>query len=266
MNKYIVLLLTVLVSGGLGLSISALVFFLSQILSRNRAAKFQPQRPEQVLEQKGGGINTSDKSMLIFMGGGLVFFGLLSMGSSYMLFAAFVGAGIGMATHKALAYFKRSSQEFESIKEVALLYESIDLFLRAGFTVRESLQLSQVVVPRLRPHIHRCLDRWPSGPLRAIQQLGEDIGSKYADLMTGLLMQAEERGSEDVSGVMEQEAVRLEELRVSLAESKIAAKPIYSAVYLLMPVSAVLGILIAPLAYRAIAMISGVQSAGGLIQ
>ncbi|MHB1127554.1 MAG: hypothetical protein ACYC2T_11485 [Bacillota bacterium] len=188
--------------------------------------------------------------------------GLFTVGSPLLPFALIAGGMLGFIGGKVYGWLSKGSEEFEKIKEVALLYESMELYNRAGFTVRQSLQMSLILVPKLQPHISKCLDRWPSGPLRALHQLGDDIGVKHADLLTGLLMQAEERGSKNVSGIMEQEAIRLEELRASLAESRIAAKPIYSAVYLFLPVSSVMGILLAPMAYRAIQMISSIKAGG----
>ncbi|MHB1418674.1 MAG: hypothetical protein ACYCX4_03665 [Bacillota bacterium] len=265
MNRIIVLILTMVISLGLGLAFGALLLFLVRVFPavKNQALRFLPKRPEERrIAQKERGITPSDKRLLTSMGGGALLLGLLTWGSSLLTIALVVGVILGFVGDKVVKWLSKGSEEFEKVKEVALLYESIELYTRAGFTVRQSMQMSQILVSHLQPHISKCLDRWPSGPLRALQQLGDDIGVKHADLLTGILMQAEERGTKNVNGIMEQEAIRLEELRSSLAESRIAAKPIYSAVYLFLPVSSVMGILLAPMAYHAIQMISGMKAGG----
>ncbi|MBO8160682.1 MAG: hypothetical protein H0Z24_03515 [Thermosipho sp. (in: Bacteria)] len=263
-GKYIIWGLSVTASFGIGIVVTAVLYMLLEKIFKNRADKFratEPQfMPKQTLFLKK---LFDDRTILFSMGGGAILFGLVALGSLAMLPFMFMGAVIGFIVGHMLKRVTRNSMEFKKIKEVALLYECIDLFTKARYTVRQSLQISKILVPNLERHIDNCLSRWPSGPLNAIELLGEEIGVKHADMLSGILMQAEEAGVENVKGIMEQEAIRLEELRESLAESRIATKPIYSSIYLFLPVASILGIIVSPLAYRAIQLITSFQ-AGGL--
>lgn len=265
MNKTVVWILAVLASAGFGTAAVAVIYMLSGLLIKNRADKFRAIEENMEDEKRPGILKRlfSNKQALFFMGGGAFLFALTTAGTQLMLPLMIMGAAAGFIGEKALTRVLKNRQQFIKTKEVSLLYECVDLFTKAGYTVKQSLQLSMVLVPNLRRHISDCIDRYPSGPLRALDQLGRDIGVSHADMLSGLLMQAEECGIENIKGIMEEEAARLEELRTSLAESRIAAKPIYSAVYLFLPVASVLGILIAPLAYKAISMIKSIH-AGGL--
>jgi len=261
MNNLIIVGLAASASMSLGFTITATIYFALQKIFINRADKFRPEentkRLEKVQLRKVG-----DKETFYWIFGGAFVFALMTLGSSVMFLAVMFGAGTGFFAGKIFKKVMNKSREYNKIKEVSLLYENIDLFTKAGYTVRQSLQVSKVLVPNLRKEIDACLMRWPSGPLNALERLGEDIGVEYADTLSGLLMQAEESGTENIKGIMEQESIRLEGLREKLAESKIASKPIYNTIYLIMPVASVVSLLIGPLLYKIIVMLTTMRAGG----
>lgn len=191
--------------------------------------------------------------------GGIALLWMLFWGTPYLAFSG-IGAVFGPLLGLFLERVNAQRRRFVRLREVAVLYESVDLFARAGFTVRQALQMSVPLVPGLREEVMRCLDRWPAGPLRAIQRFGEEVGLEEAQVLTGVLMHAEELGPGRVSGIMAEEAARLEEIRRALAEIRVASRPVYLTVYNFLPVVAALGMLIAPLAWRAVTMISSMRA------
>ena len=192
--------------------------------------------------------------------GAAAMFGSLFWESALWPFFAAAGLALGPVVEGALARLSAGKMRFKRLREVAVLYECIDLFSRAGFTVRQSMQLGLPLVPGIREEVMRCLDRWPAGPLRAIQMFGEEVNLPEAQVLTGVLMHAEDQGMEKAGGIMAEEAMRLEGLRKTLAEVRVASRPLYITVYNFLPVAAALGLLIAPLAYRAITMIGGMRA------
>lgn len=200
------------------------------------------------------------KGLILWVVGGAAGGATIGTGPALWPVSALSGGMTGVGLYLAVKRVRSGQQRFARLKEVAILYESVDLFARAGFTVRQSLQMSIILTQQLRPVIEKAMDRWPSGPLRAIQQMGEDIAMPEADVLTGILMHAEEGGAQKISGIMEEEAGRLEKLRQCMAETRMAAKPLYATMYVFLPLIAALGILIAPVAYRAISMISGIKA------
>lgn len=245
---------------GLGMTVAALLYMAGDALSMRRLRRFQAHT------EKGGGKrkrNVNVPYQEIFFGvAGMLVGGALAWGTKLLPIVLPMSGAAGLLAKEVIKRLGGSKRKFKKLKEVAILYESIDLFTRAGYTVRQSLQMSTMLVDVLRPTVEKCLDRWPAGPLRAIRMLGDDIGVPEADVLTGILMHAEEGGTEKIAGIMEQEALRLEDLRRSLAETRVAAKPIYSTIYVFMPVIAAMGMLITPLAYRAFNTIGGMRAAG----
>lgn len=185
---------------------------------------------------------------------------IVAWGSPLAPLAGGLGALLGLLADMFRTTLVRSRTRFQKLRELAVLHESVELFSRAGFTVRQSLQLSLPLLKTLRPAVTRCLDRWPAGPLRALSRLSEEIGLPEAELLTGVLMHVEEAGCDQTLGIMAEEAARLEELRRALAETRLAAKPIYATLYTFMPVGTVLGLVLGPLAYRAVLMIGSLRA------
>lgn len=256
--------LIILASMGLSVATVAFFLFLWKLWNKNIWDKFKPNiRPDHKIEKINmRKIRNQEKKVLISMFIGAVILGALLFKIIPLWLSMFIGAALGMVGQTIFRTVKESSNEFSIIRDLALLYECIELFSKAGFTVRQSLEMSQAIVPHLQSKIRACLDNWAFGPLRALEKFGEDIGIKQAEILVSLLMQIEESGTKNISGAMEEEAIRLEKMREALVESRIAKKPVYSAVYMFLPVASLLGILIAPLAYRAIQMIGSLRAGG----
>lgn len=199
--------------------------------------------------------------LLPAMLGGLTGAGF-ALGTPFLLPAVGLGMIAGMMGMRVFARLKAHRSYFVRLREAAVIYECVDIYTRAGFNVPQALELTLSLVSALRPALQRCLDRWPAGPLQALSALGEEIGVKEADVLIGVLMQAQEAGVEKISGILEQEALRLEDLRKALAEARVAAKPVYATIYTFFPLAAVLGMVIGPLAFRAVVMIASLQAGG----
>jgi Flp pilus assembly protein TadB len=178
-----------------------------------------------------------------------------------------IGAGIGILVGPVVAHIyrwtKRDKTKNIKIRECAALYEAIDLYTQAGYTVEQSLRMGSILTPTIRPHIDRCLSYWPQGSIRALERLGGDLGIEEADILISVLMQAEKAGPERVAGLLSEESTKLEELRQTMAEIKIAAKPIYQTAYFILPLAANMGIVLSVLGYRLWLMIDGLKAGTG---
>ncbi|PRR71933.1 hypothetical protein [Neomoorella humiferrea] len=255
------LVLPAFFGGGIGLAAGALLLL---ILRLTPSARLKARLSGLVVARKPG-ITAKKKEegggrrFIVPTLGGAVFSGLIAGRMPYMLAAVPVGAALGFLAGKLAVKLYRSRTHFQRLREAAVLYESIDLFTRAGFTPRQAMELSLPLLTLLRPAVERCIASWSGGALRAIEQLGNDINLKEADVLIAVLMQIVEGGVAKLTGVMEEEALRLDELRQSLGEMRIAAKPVYSTVYIFLPVAALVGMLLGPLAFRAISMINSLR-------
>jgi len=263
--NYELLSLIVVISVSMAISVGLLCYLMfDQILNRT-IEKFKVKKiPLMKKKKKNKKDEQKDKITFGMMLGCASLLGIITIGSDIFMFSIPAGIGIGFIGSKIIIKTFYSKNKMVKLKEVSLLYESIDLFTHAGFTVRQALQISKTLLPNLKKPIDKCLNNWPSGSLKAIEEFGAEISEDLpeADVLTGLLMQAEEGGIENITGIMEQEAIRLEDLRKAAAETKIAIEPIFSAIYMFLPVASVLGIIMAPLAYRAIEMLTNIRAGG----
>lgn len=178
----------------------------------------------------------------------------------------FLAVPLGFSLGAALAYLARNTykkmQYLQKLREAALLYESIDLYSRVGYTVRQSLELTLPLMKKLRPVVERCIDRCSYGTVWALEQMGKEIGLKEADVLISLLILAEQSGSQRIAGVMEEESGKLESLRRTLAEIQLAGRPVYMTAYLFLPLAGVMGLFLGPMAWQVINMVSNLRAGG----
>lgn len=196
------LVLPAFFGGGIGLAAGALLLL---ILRLTPSARLKARLSGLVVARKPG-ITAKKKEegggrrFIVPTLGGAVFSGLIAGRMPYMLAAVPVGAALGFLAGKLAVKLYRSRTHFQRLREAAVLYESIDLFTRAGFTPRQAMELSLPLLTLLRPAVERCIASWSGGALRAIEQLGNDINLKEADVLIAVLMQIVEGGGETHGG------------------------------------------------------------------
>lgn len=182
-------------------------------------------------------------------------FGLLLAGRfvpNLVFFCAALGAGAAWFLQRGLG----ETERMRRMREVAVLYEAVDFYTRAGYTVRQALSLATAVVSAIRPAVERCLAAWPQGPVRALERMAEEVNLPEASVLATVLMHVEEAGVERGRAAVEEEARGLEALRRSLAELKVVSRPLYYCVYRALPLAAVGGVLVGPLVYRLVRLLS----------
>lgn len=193
--------------------------------------------------------------------GGL--FGLLLGFGVSQVFAVFaLGCGLGAAFGWFVRRGAQDTQKLKKLRQVAALYEAVDFYTRAGYTIRQSLSLAVPLAPDLRDAVEKCLAAWPAGPVRALERLAQEIGLPEAALLASVLAHAEESGIGAGRAAIEEESRSLEALRQTLAELKVVSKPMYFAIYRALPLAAVGGIMTGPLVYRLL-KVMGVFFSGG---
>lgn len=175
---------------------------------------------------------------------------LAGAGSPAALKLAAYGAVLGGLAGWFAARGVNEARRSKTLRELAVLYESVLFFTQAGYSIPQALQLGSVATPGIRPHVSRCLSRYTRDRIRALEQFAHDVGLPEATLLSSLLIHAEESGMEMGRGALAEESRALEELRRSLLELKVVSKPVYFAVYRGLPVVAACGVAVGPLVYR----------------
>jgi Flp pilus assembly protein TadB len=190
-----------------------------------------------------------------------LFFGLTIIwgtGASSMIciFLMFLGFGVNVFLKDNF----RKTDESRLRAELAILYEIIEFYMAAGYTLPQSIHLSSAILPRLRPITQRVLNLWPQGPNRALQIFADEIHLSEAEVLTSILTYIEETGYEQGKSTIAEEARQLELVRRTMSEMAIINKPLFYSVYRIFPVAALGGVVLGPLVYRLTTLLGVVQT------
>lgn len=181
-----------------------------------------------------------------WIAGGAVASILLTQGQygiNTIVFGAVAGGIVGHVFMAARAHGRKMWR----LRETAVLYLLVELGLRAGYTLPASLRGAMPMTPTLAPHIARCLEIWDRNPIQALEVLRRAIGLPEADTLISLLMQVQEMGSDKLGGAMEEGSRQLQSLRRALVRSQAASRPLAFAVFRILPVLGVVGLVVGPL-------------------
>jgi hypothetical protein len=185
---------------------------------------------------------------LLLAGGALLAGVAQSPGQVVTLFLA--GAAVAAVLLEIGRRAKRRAEHNRRVKEIAVFFEALELYVRAGYALAQAMRAAAVLVPGIRKAVERCLDYWPSGPRKALMVLQRELGVPEAEILVSLLIQIEAVGMKDLEGVMRREARNLERLRRMRAEARLASRPVYIMVYRFLPLAATLAIVVGPMLFR----------------
>lgn len=195
-----------------------------------------------------------------WIAGGVMAAVLLTQGQHGLNAVAF-GAAAGWAVGHVFVTARRHGQKLRRLRETAVLYLLVELGLRAGYTLPASLRGAMPMVPALAPHIAHCLEIWDRGPIQALETLRRAIGLPEADALVALLMQVQEMGSARLGGAMEEGSRQMQSLRRALVRSQAASRPLAFAVFRVLPVLGVVGLMLGPLTMVVLNRINQVMTA-----
>ncbi|MGI9862536.1 hypothetical protein SDD30_14240 [Moorella naiadis] len=181
---------------------------------------------------------------------------MLAWGTAYLITVAAICSVLGMAAVLFLARSMKETGRMIKVRELVALYEALNFYTNAGYTIQQAMRLGAVVTPHLRPAVERCLAAWPYGPVRALERFADEVNLPEAVMLSTILMHAEEAGMQFGKVAIEEEASNLEKLRQTLAEVRIMSKPLYFAVYRGLPLFAAGGVIAGPLVYRLVSMMN----------
>ncbi len=193
--------------------------------------------------------------------GGAAFGVLLTLGTGAILIAGIVGSVLGTAVSWFVRYSAREARKTEMMRELAVLYEIIDFFTQGEgefqhFTIQQALRYGAVITPTIRPVIQRCIDAWPSGPVRALEAFAKEVNLSEASILTSVLIHAEKSGMKYARSAMSEGSRDLEDLRQTLVEIKIGSKPMYYMIYRMLPLAGLCGIVVGALFFHLLTMLS----------
>lgn len=237
----------VFASAGLGLAAGSWLLLAVKVLGSGRKVRVKTRtaRPERDKRETA--------AVLTGMAGML----LLAWGSRplVLMIASTVGGALGLAAVRMLKKLREGHERASAVRELTVLFEAVELYLRAGYNLPQALRAASLLTPRLRPAVTRCLTCWPQGASYALEVLRRELGMLEAEILVSLLSQVEKVGLKDLEGVIQREAHNLERLRQLAEEVNIAKRPLYFTMYRALPLAAAVGIIVGPLLYRVVGVL-----------
>lgn len=257
-------LLFLLASAGTAIFVGSILWIMLSDLTYSKLAKRLNRIPPKKAKKKEKDEDRLFDKPTLFNGGiVIVFFATFLWDTPYIFAVPAIGMSIGMIISKVSKYFKTKADYMIRLKETIRLYDLVEFYTFAKYTIPQALVLAKDLTPSIKPAVERCINQWSFGPQKAIEQMGKDINVKECDIMISVLNQAVTLGTQRLSGVLGEEAGKLEDLRHGKVEAGINLKPLYQAVYLILPGIGFLGMFLFPLAYRVIVNFAQLNAGGG---
>ncbi len=253
-------------SAGLGIMASA-VFYVAYIHIRNRlyfSVSISKKRMfldafKKLTPDAAKGITKEDKYSLI---AGLAVsscLAILGIGTDYLLVLIIIGFAVGVVACKGLFAFRHATELYSRRCQVAILFEAVEMYLRANMSLVQALYAAKSLTPLLNDAVKSCIVRWPSNPENALENLRKDIGVPEADVLVSLLHRINVTGLKNLEGVIQREAQNIDKLRNVAAKMKISSRPTYFMLHRGLPVISILGMFLGSMFYH---LSQSMQAAG----
>lgn len=172
---------------------------------------------------------------------GALFMFILSLGTvkviNLTLLGFLSGYLLSYLIRKQLVQMKKWIKQ----REIIILFEAVELYMRAGLTMPHALQAAKLLTPSIRSAINRALVYWPSGSAKALEVFRQEIDLPEADILASLLVQIEKAGINNLEGVIQREAERLQRMREAAERAEISRRPTYMMLYRGLPLISALG-------------------------
>ncbi|MDN5375114.1 MAG: hypothetical protein PWQ39_154 [Thermacetogenium sp.] len=231
---------SVLASIGAGLAAGGLLYLAFKSIKRS----FSPPKvklPSFKMASGSTGLKADNRFLKFGATAGFLVGLILSWGTHYALFAAVVGGAIGVFAVETAARLRERSWVDARRQEIVVLFDTIELYMRAGMTAQHALAAAKVLTPNLRTAVNRALMYWPSGSAKALEILRREINLPEGEILVSLLNQIVQSGVENLEGVIRRESRRLEQMRDAAEKARITLKPLYLVLYRALPLVASLG-------------------------
>lgn len=231
---------------GIFLATTACAILLMQVIT----VKFEQIQLNSLIGNLNMNYQRNENPMLYLGGlGGFLVSLFLFWGSKKLLLTLLIGTVVGVA----IVYFvqKLQAQQYKHRKqqEVMILFESIEVLMRAGLPLQKALLESKDLVQILRPVIERSMGYFPNTSL-ILENLRKEIDLPEGDILVSLLIQLNLAGIERFEGIIQRETQRLEEARAANEKIRTEKKPYWLVFSRILPLLVVFGMFIGALFMR----------------
>lgn len=205
-------------------------------------------RPE--LLNSRGELYGEDRTVFAFGFAGGVLMGLLGLKTEYFWYMVLWGMAGGGLICKGIYRFRDVTHGYAVRRQVAVLFEAVEMYLRSGMTIYQALYAARALTPALDQAVRSCLVCWPQNPELALQKFREEINVPESDVLVSLLLRIKTSGVKNLEGIIQREVHSIEKLRDAAMRMKISNRPSYYMIHRFLPGIAVLGMFIGSLLYH----------------
>lgn len=189
---------------------------------------------------RGSHINRADATGAVLGG---VFMYLLSLGTTKIVNMTIIGFLAGYLITWLLRKQLEKMKQWSKQREIIVLFEAVELYMRAGLSMNHALQAAKLLTPALKPAINKALVYWPAGSAKALEIFRREVDLPEADILTALLAQIERVGISNLEGVIRREADRLQRMREAAERAEINRRPTYMMLYRALPLVSAMGMI-----------------------
>lgn len=161
-----------------------------------------------------------------------------------------LGLVIGLLAVGFVERIRKNMLKTKKLKEVVTLFEGIEMYSKAGYSLIQSLKASKMLTNTITPSIDKCLSYWNVGPQKALEILKEELNLEETDSLILLMMHLESAGTKNLQGILQKEAHNIGRFQKMKTEIKIAHRPLILLVYKVLPIASFIGIVIGTLLFR----------------
>lgn len=181
---------------------------------------------------------------------------LLMIGTSQNLFTIpknlIVGVVIGLIIAKLVSKVKKEVVKAKKLNDIAILFEAIDMYTRAGYSLIQALRSAKLLTKVITPILDKTIALWTRGPQKALEYLKIELNLEESETLILLMMHLEKTGVKQLDGVLKREAGNIKRIQKMKSEISISKRPLILTVYRVLPLTAIFGIIIGSLVYRVI--------------
>lgn len=228
-----------LISVSMGLIAGGLLYLIFRTVKTPQLPRIN--LPSFELTSEAVGLKADNRHLKFGAAAGFLTGLMLSWGTHYMMLAASLGCVAAVFVIELAMRLHEERKINARRQEIMVLFDTIELYMRAGMPAQHALSAAKVLTPNLRPAVNRALIYWPSGSAKALEVLRKEISLPEGDILVSLLSQIVQSGIENLEGVIRREARRLEQMRDAAEKARITLKPLYLVLYRALPLVASLG-------------------------
>lgn len=166
----------------------------------------------------------------------------------------FMGVIIGYIIILLADYIKKQTNKAKKTNEIVVLFEAIELYTKAGYSLYQALKTASILTDKIRPAVDRCISYWGASPKKALEKLQQEIGLQESETLILILSHMEVAGTKNFEGIIQKEAGNVHRLQKMKSEIKIANRPLLLMIYRMLPLFSIIGVTVGGLLYRAISV------------